>query len=699
MVARGQEKKQRSTPEPINNIQKEEAPQTPVPDASPPSAPVSAVSQPEPVTASQSDAAPSTEPKKTSNRPQNHEVPQRRPKPKSNLALLLLILGFLVPFSVFLFNMIQDPTAVFQPGQESVDLFEEAQQIKSGELGEEGVSVSKSDIPEPSLSEQATTNPIVVFIAFFALLSLAGILIGFSWAAAESNVIKKRGRNLIIFSLLGLMAAAFFFSITSLSLQKAESLIVEPEEDALYVSGLLIEPKIGSAPLPVTFDASEVFSNARYYSWSFGDGAKASGVRVQHTYEKKGEFLVELTVTLPSGDIETVADIVSIQNIRPVLKTKVQPESGEVPLSVTFDGSGVKDPDGDIIAYQWQIADQVFDEETVSYVFETPGVYTGTLSVTDNNGETVSETYEIIAEVYGLPTAVISHTPEVLSGQAPFVVRFSSEESVDSDGNILSYTWDFGDGQKLLGNKAIHTYRDSGEYEVKLTVTDDNQSKSTSSVMVYVLDKMIVPEPDIQIFSSSKKMIAPAVVRFDASDSIDVDGEIVEYTWNFGDNSRKEMSQSVEHTYQKAGVYQITLDVTDNDGNTESIAKSIKISSAKQQPPVSDLQVQPDPPSIMMGESIVFDASQSYDLDGRIMSYEWNFGDGIKKMGEAIMKHKYNETGVHKASVTVLDDQGQSTSINKIITVRNLDPVGVISATRTKGFAPLEIDFDALSSQ
>ena len=65
-------------------------------------------------------------------------------------------------------------------------------------------------------------------------------------------------------------------------------------------------------------------------------------------------------------------------------------------------------------------------------------------------------------------------------------------------------------------------------------------------------------------------------ITFDASSSYDSDGSIVNYTWDFGDGSVG-YGMNVKHAYSRAGAYNVTLVVTDDDGATASIIKQIRI--------------------------------------------------------------------------------------------------------------------------
>lgn len=81
---------------------------------------------------------------------------------------------------------------------------------------------------------------------------------------------------------------------------------------------------------------------------------------------------------------------------------------------------------------------------------------------------------------------VASFTCNPPSGGAPLSVSFNASGSYDSDGNIVSYQWSFGDGSSGTGAEITHTYQNAGNYVAKLTVTDNQGARDTSSKTITV---------------------------------------------------------------------------------------------------------------------------------------------------------------------------------------------------------------------
>ncbi len=87
------------------------------------------------------------------------------------------------------------------------------------------------------------------------------------------------------------------------------------------------------------------------------------------------------------------------------------------------------------------------------------------------------------------------------------------------------------------------------------------------------------------------------------------------------------------------------------------------------QPPVASFTYSPEKP--VVNQTVTFNASSSYDPDGTIDSYVWNFGDGETGSGEMV-SHIYSSLGDYEVNLTVTDDNGATNSIIRKITVEEI---------------------------
>lgn len=145
----------------------------------------------------------------------------------------------------------------------------------------------------------------------------------------------------------------------------------------------------------------------------------------------------------------------------------------------------------------------------------------------------------------------------------------------------------------------------------------------------------------------------PLVVHFDGSGSFDPDGSIRRYRWDFGDGGKGEGSE-VDHTYRRAGTFEAVLTVTDRRGGTGTASVEIVV-RASNELPVAAFSAAPSP--AYPQQSVRFDAAASYDSDGEIELYAWQFGDGATATG-VTTSHRYSAQGTFTITLTVRDNDG-----------------------------------------
>jgi PKD repeat protein len=173
----------------------------------------------------------------------------------------------------------------------------------------------------------------------------------------------------------------------------------------------------------------------------------------------------------------------------PVAALTATPTSGYAPLTVSFSGAGSTDVDGTISSYAWDFGDGTTGSGvSVSHTYQNTGSYTATLTVTDSDGLKATTSIGITAASWTstnvAPIAVAA--ADVTSGTAPIDVHFSAAGSRDSDGTIVSYAWDFGDGMTGSGQAVTKTYSVAGTFTARVVVTDNAGASSSATVTVTV---------------------------------------------------------------------------------------------------------------------------------------------------------------------------------------------------------------------
>jgi PKD repeat protein len=173
-----------------------------------------------------------------------------------------------------------------------------------------------------------------------------------------------------------------------------------------------------------------------------------------------------------------------------------------------------------------------------------------------------------------LPTTPVSGTP----------LTFSPSGSSDSDGFLVRYDWDIGDGTTYtrLHTDAVlaitHQYTTPGTYQVKLKVTDnDNATHTVQQALNLTSGPAANKSPTAKIALNISSSMTGQEVVMNPSDSADSDGQIVKYQWSFGDGTVSESTTPVPQIRQFTvpGLRTIRLTVTDNAGATNQTAAEL----------------------------------------------------------------------------------------------------------------------------
>ncbi|MEO7048249.1 MAG: PKD domain-containing protein, partial [Ferruginibacter sp.] len=240
---------------------------------------------------------------------------------------------------------------------------------------------------------------------------------------------------------------------------------------------------------------------------------------------------------------------------------------------------------------------------------------------------------------------------------------------------ILSYQWNFGDGTTGSGKTIDHVYPLSGNYTVRLVITDAAGCKDTAVLQNYIR----VNGPIAKFNAAVPGSCLNAVVTFNDLSTTDGINAITEWTWNYGDGTIASLNAPpFVHTYTNGGSYNVSLTVKDATGCTSSLTKAnhLIISTPVAAFKTADTLSCP-------GSGVIF-INQS---TGPSLTYSWDFGDGQTSTATAPV-HAYTATGLYSVKLTIADKYGCGSEIIKNNYIRIVLPVADFIVSDSTGSCP-----------
>ncbi|WP_300455366.1 PKD domain-containing protein [Desulfobacula sp.] len=304
--------------------------------------------------------------------------------------------------------------------------------------------------------------------------------------------------------------------------------------------------------------------------------------------------VVDGTQTYASIDYDSSGD-----NLPPIAVADASVFSGQASLTVLFDGSSSYDNDGNIASFAWDFGDGASQSSaTVEHRYDQSGSYTATLTVTDNDGATNTDSVniEVVADPYNQiyvsdiqATLVVEET-----GQKVLV----SVEILDNNQNSISGALVQGHWSGLLAGDVSGTTSENGIIEWVsagtlqsgiITFSVDtvfapgyefDSSLNTISSISISTEENLNQSPVAIIEAGSLSGTAPAWISFSAENSYDPDGTITSYEWRVGGAVVSSgASSSLSHEFSTAGIYEVVLNVEDNNGAFSEDSITVNIES------------------------------------------------------------------------------------------------------------------------
>lgn len=466
------------------------------------------------------------------------------------------------------------------------------------------------------------------------------------------------------------------------------------------------------------------------FEWDFGDGsALGVGGVVDHAYANAGAYVVRLKVTAPAtGAFDVDSSLVTVHNVAPVADPGPASLNASEDDLVTFSALGTADTPSDLVdlAYAWEFGDGSRGHGAVTnHTYARAGTYVVGLTLTDDNDAPSSDVLSVhISNRFPVADAGVDAT--IPEGRPAF---FNGRGSWDtrSDLPTLGYVWTIdpaspGPTATLAGWGPSHAWWDDGGpedavHQVGLRITDDDGARSDMDFV----DVTVVNVPPLAsitgIWWFAEGILFEGYAYDPGSDDL-------LFVWEnggveFGRFALEARGQHPRESYAYAllphnptGTHvsrTVSLFVHDDDGGSAFTSVELVLAKGSRPPrpacavpptvPPNCLLPEPDhetvdnlAPRVDAGPDLFatedlpqFFIPESWDLDSEEFALFWDFGDGETALQEHVtnpsmawVSHAFRKAGTYTVSVTVADDDGDSTSNARSVTVENLAPVATL---------------------
>ncbi|WP_394147541.1 PKD domain-containing protein [Shewanella atlantica] len=292
-------------------------------------------------------------------------------------------------------------------------------------------------------------------------------------------------------------AGSFSLSISPSDVSPNLDILAELYDSA----GTLIASNNPSSSLPAALSGSFT-SNGEYYLKVDGTG-KGDLSTGYSDYGSLGLYSI-------TGSVQSTSNLQSPAAVA----ASVDYLPGYAPITAFFDGSASSDDIG-ITSYNWDFGDgNLASGVSPSHEYLAPGEYSVTLTVTDTDNLTDSDTLTI-SVINQAPVAIAS--ADSYSGTAPHSVQFYSTGSEDQDeSGTISYVWQFGDGNGSTSANPTHLYSAQGTFTPSLTVTDNLGAQDS-----VILSKISISPPAYLDQYAHSELFGAGTVTGDYTDTLD----------------------------------------------------------------------------------------------------------------------------------------------------------------------------------
>ncbi len=305
------------------------------------------------------------------------------------------------------------------------------------------------------------------------------------------------------------------------------------------------------------------------------------------THPENGDLVF---VTVFEGRVRRIRYVVG--NAPPNAIASANPTVGAPPLAVQFSSNGTNDPNGGAFSLLWNFGDGTAETSTPNpmHMYSTVGTFVARLIASDPGGLADSAYVTIVTE-NDPPTVTIQNPPNGYLFEPGVPIILSADANDPKSGDDLDWLWT----AVLIHNEHVHpgwftsdevsplfTPTDHGgpgdrySYRISVEVTDPLGGVAADSVVIVPpsLGSNVSPVPQFSV--STHEGEEPLVVSFDATDSVDPDGDLLDFAWRFGDGTIG-TGETTTHVFGSWGLFTVELLVSDPFLGVDSTTCAIRV--------------------------------------------------------------------------------------------------------------------------
>lgn len=369
---------------------------------------------------------------------------------------------------------------------------------------------------------------------------------------------------------------------------------IETKIDLISVSNIVPDADFVASSTFVLMDEDITFTftgtqgdNPVTYQWDFGDGSPISNdVNPIHSYSMFGYYSVSLTITDSDSETDTETKIDYIEVMPPIVIAEFSADQTSVHINdviqFMYAGFYVYGP----ATFEWDFNNDGTIDSTLQdpiWSYSSEGIYTVSLTVYDSylyQDVEIKMDYITVSNIIPVADFVASSTNVGMSEDVTFTFTGTPGDAP------TTYEWNFGDGSPISNDiNPIHQYDTPGSYTITLTITDNDLESDIEVKTSYITVNNKVPVADFYIDGTPEPQVEFHLIFDDVSGALG-DGDISQHLFQWDMNNDQVWDESgyglstIAVTFNTEGTYQVTLKITDANGDSHQVTKDVVVAAS-----------------------------------------------------------------------------------------------------------------------